>query len=133
MREKVLEEAKRVFKPEFLNRISDIVFFRPLDKNDLISIVDLEIAKFATAARRPEDHARVHARVQGAPDREGLRREVRRRPLRRAVEHYLEDPLAEAILRGEIKEGESVLVVRDGEVLNFKQKTPPATTTGVAP
>ena len=48
MREKVLEEAKRVFRPEFLNRISDIVFFRPLDRNDLISIVDLEIAKFAT-------------------------------------------------------------------------------------
>src|SRR5476651_978029 len=47
MREKVLEEAKRVFKPEFLNRISDIVFFRPLDKTDLIKIVELEITKFA--------------------------------------------------------------------------------------
>ena len=43
MREKVLEEAKRVFKPEFLNRISDIVFFRPLDKNDLIKIVEIEV------------------------------------------------------------------------------------------
>src|SRR2546423_11663652 len=47
MREKVLEEAKRVFKPEFLNRISDIVFFRPLEKADLLKIVDLEITKFA--------------------------------------------------------------------------------------
>jgi ATP-dependent Clp protease ATP-binding subunit ClpC len=54
------------------------------------------------------------------------------RPLRRAVEHYLEDPLAEAILRGDVKEGEAVLVVRDGETLTFKQKTPPAT-TGVVP
>jgi ATP-dependent Clp protease ATP-binding subunit ClpC len=47
MREKVLEEAKRVFKPEFLNRISDIIFFRPLDKNDLIKIVELETKHFA--------------------------------------------------------------------------------------
>src|SRR5258706_2505680 len=47
MREKVLEEAKRIFKPEFLNRISEIVFFRPLDKNDLIKIVELETAQFA--------------------------------------------------------------------------------------
>jgi len=54
------------------------------------------------------------------------------RPLRRAVEHYVEDPLAEALLRGDVKEGEAVLVERDGEKLTFKQKTPPAT-TGVAP
>ena len=46
------------------------------------------------------------------------------RPLRRAVEHFLEDPLAEAILRDEVKEGEPILVDRDGEVLIFKQKTP---------
>ena len=48
MREKVLDEAKRVFRPEFLNRISEIVFFRPLNKVDLVKIVDLEVAKFAT-------------------------------------------------------------------------------------
>lgn len=46
MREKVLEEAKRVFKPEFLNRISDIFFFRPLAKTDLFRIVDIELSKF---------------------------------------------------------------------------------------
>ena len=54
------------------------------------------------------------------------------RPLRRAVEHYLEDPFAEALLRGEIKDGEPVLVSREGEKLIFKQKTP-AADTGVAP
>jgi ATP-dependent Clp protease ATP-binding subunit ClpC len=55
------------------------------------------------------------------------------RPLRRAVEHYLEDPLAESILRGDVKEGEAVLVVRNGEKLEFKQKDPaaPAADPGV--
>ena len=132
MREKVLEEAKRIFKPEFLNRISDIIFFRPLDRDDLTKIVELETAKFAkrlaerkiTLEFTPE--AKILLIEKGYDEKYGAR------PLRRAVEHYLEDPLAEAILRGEVKDGEPVLVVRDGEKLAFKQKTP-ATDTGVAP
>jgi ATP-dependent Clp protease ATP-binding subunit ClpC len=132
MREKVLEEAKRVFKPEFLNRISDIVFFRPLDKNDLIKIVELEIAKFAKRLVERKillefsDESKLLLIEKGYDEKYGAR------PLRRAVEHYLEDPLAEAILRGEIKEGEPVVVTRDGEKLSFMQKTPPAPAPGVA-
>ena len=132
MREKVLEEAKRVFKPEFLNRISDIVFFRPLDKADLTAIVDLEIGKFAARLVDRKISLEFSAEAKELLIEKGYDEKYGARPLRRAVEHYLEDPLAEAILRGEIKEGESVLVIRDGETLNFKQKTPPAT-TGVAP
>jgi ATP-dependent Clp protease ATP-binding subunit ClpC len=132
MREKVLDEAKRIFKPEFLNRISDIIFFRMLDKPDLIKIVDLEVAKFAkrlvdrriTLEFTPE--AKTLLLEKGYDEKFGAR------PLRRAVEHFLEDPFAEAILRGEVKDGEPVLIVRDGERLIFKQKTP-ATDTGVAP
>jgi ATP-dependent Clp protease ATP-binding subunit ClpC len=132
MREKVLEEAKRVFKPEFLNRISDIVFFRPLEKNDLIKIVDLEIGKFAKRLVERKillefsDEAKQLLIDKGYDEKYGAR------PLRRAVEHYLEDPLAEAILRGEVKEGEPVIVTREGEKLAFMQKSPPATAPGVA-
>ena len=132
MREKVLEEAKRVFKPEFLNRISDIIFFRPLDKADLIKIVELETAQFA---KRLTDRKIALEFTQGAKDlliEKGYDEKYGARPLRRAVEHYLEDPLAEALLRGEVKDGEACLVDRDGEKLIFKQKTPTAD-TGVAP
>jgi len=128
MREKVLEEAKRVFKPEFLNRISDIVFFRPLDRNDLTSIVDLEIGKFAQRLVERKITLEFSPEAKELLIEKGYDEKYGARPLRRAVEHYLEDPLAEAILRGEVKEGESVLVVRDGETLSFKQKTPPAAT-----
>jgi len=131
MREKVLEEAKRVFKPEFLNRISDIVFFRPLDKTDLIKIVELEIAKFAKRLVERKITLEFSAESKTLLIEKGYDEKYGARPLRRAVEHYLEDPLAEAILRGEIKEGEPVNVERDGEVLIFKQKAPPAA-TGVA-
>jgi ATP-dependent Clp protease ATP-binding subunit ClpC len=132
MREKVLEEAKRVFKPEFLNRISDIVFFRPLDRDDLVKIVELEVAKFA---KRLEERKIV---LEFTPEakllliEKGYDEKYGARPLRRAVEHYLEDPLAEAILRGEVKEGEPVQVTRDGEKLTFAQKAPPAAATEVA-
>ena len=133
MREKVLEEAKRVFKPEFLNRISDIIFFRPLDKNDLIKIVELETANFA---KRLTERKITLEFTQEAKDLlidKGYDEKYGARPLRRAVEHYLEDPLAEALLRGDVKDGEPVLVSRDGDKLIFKQKTPPAAPSGVTP
>ncbi|HEY9250435.1 MAG TPA: ATP-dependent Clp protease ATP-binding subunit [Rariglobus sp.] len=134
MREKVLEEAKKIFKPEFLNRISDIVFFRPLEKIDLVKIVELEVTKFAKRLtdRKIEleftDEAKLLLIDKGYDEKYGAR------PLRRAVEHYLEDPLAEAILRGDVKDGETVLVVRVGEKLEFQQKNPsqPSPDTNVA-
>jgi ATP-dependent Clp protease ATP-binding subunit ClpC len=132
MREKVLEEAKRVFKPEFLNRISDIIFFRPLEKSDLVKIVDLEVANFA---KRLVERKITLEFTQEAKDlliEKGYDEKYGARPLRRAVEHYLEDPLAEALLRGDIKDGEPVVVTRDGDKLIFKQKTPPAAPSGVA-
>jgi ATP-dependent Clp protease ATP-binding subunit ClpC len=132
MREKVLEEAKRVFKPEFLNRISDIVFFRPLDKKDLIKIVEIEITKFAKRLVERKITLEFSTEAKALLIEKGYDEKYGARPLRRAVEHYVEDPLAEALLRGDVKEGEAVIVERDGEKLTFKQKTPPAA-TGVAP
>jgi ATP-dependent Clp protease ATP-binding subunit ClpC len=132
MREKVLEEAKRVFKPEFLNRISDITFFRPLDKADLIKIVELETANFSKRIAERKISLEFTPEAKALLIEKGYDEKYGARPLRRAVEHYLEDPLAEAILRGDVKDGEPVLVVRDGEKLVFKQQAP-AADTGVAP
>jgi ATP-dependent Clp protease ATP-binding subunit ClpC len=132
MREKVLEEAKRIFKPEFLNRISDIVFFRPLDKNDLVKIVELELGKFAKRLTERKITLEFTPESKTLLIEKGYDEKYGARPLRRAVEHYLQDPFAEALLRGEIKDGEPVLVSREGEKLIFKQKTP-AADTGVAP
>ncbi|MEO6873833.1 MAG: ATP-dependent Clp protease ATP-binding subunit [Opitutaceae bacterium] len=132
MREKVLEEAKRVFKPEFLNRISDITFFRPLDKNDLTKIVELETANFSKRIAERKITLEFSPESKALLIEKGYDEKYGARPLRRAVEHYLEDPLAEAILRGDVKDGEPVLVARDGDKLVFKQQTPTAD-TGVAP
>ncbi|HVU24430.1 MAG TPA: ATP-dependent Clp protease ATP-binding subunit [Opitutus sp.] len=132
MREKVLEEAKRIFKPEFLNRISDIVFFRPLDRNDLVKIVELEVANFAKRLAERKIALEFTAEAKALLIEKGYDEKYGARPLRRAIEQYLEDPLAEALLRGDVKDGEPCLVDRDGEKLVFQQKAP-AADSGVAP
>ncbi|HET7536059.1 MAG TPA: NDP-hexose 4-ketoreductase, partial [Candidatus Didemnitutus sp.] len=126
MREKVLEEAKRVFKPEFLNRINDLVVFRPLGKEELIKIVDIEVAKVAKRLAARNLHLEFSAESKALLIEKGYDEKYGARPLRRAVEHYLEDPLAEAMLRGDVKEGDPILVVRNGDKLEFKTQSPAA-------
>jgi ATP-dependent Clp protease ATP-binding subunit ClpC len=128
MREKVLEESKKVFKPEFLNRISDIIFFRPLSKDDLVKIVDIELVKFSKRLTERKITLEFTADAKSLLIEKGYDEKYGARPLRRAVEHFLEDPFAESLLRGEIKEGDPVIVGREGEKLTFKQKSPAADT-----
>ncbi len=124
MREKVLEEAKRVFKPEFLNRISDIIFFRPLEKSDLVKIVEIEVKKFASRLTERKITLEFTEEAKTLLIDKGYDEKYGARPLRRAVEHYLEDPLAEAIIRGTVKDGEPVRVVRNGDKLEFEDIEP---------
>jgi ATP-dependent Clp protease ATP-binding subunit ClpC len=121
-----------VFKPEFINRISDIVFFRPLTKDDLLKIVDLEVAKVGKRIAEKKITLEFTPEAKLLLIEKGYDEKYGARPLRRAVEHYLEDPLAEAVLRGTLKDGEPILVVRDGEKLDFKQKEPAGGATGVS-
>jgi ATP-dependent Clp protease ATP-binding subunit ClpC len=128
IKEKVLEESKRIFKPEFLNRINELIVFRPLKKEDLLKIVDLEVAKVVkrVAERKLVLDVQVDAKMflieNGTDEKYGAR------PLRRAVERHLEDPLAEFILRGDFKEGEPVEVVRGEGKLEFRTKNPTSET-----
>jgi ATP-dependent Clp protease ATP-binding subunit ClpC len=137
MREKVLDEAKKIFKPEFLNRISDIVFFRPLAKTDLFKIVDIELAKFTARLGERKIALTFSAEAKELLIEKGYDEKMGARPLRRAVEHFLEDPFAESLLRGELKDGETLHVIRVGELLEFKQQAPsassPSADTGVVP
>jgi ATP-dependent Clp protease ATP-binding subunit ClpC len=126
LREKVLEEAKRVFKPEFLNRINDLVVFRPLEKADLFKIVEIEVAKVVKRLATRNIHLEFSPESKALLVEKGYDEKYGARPLRRAVEHLLEDPLAEAMLRGDVKEGEPILVVRNGDKLEFRSQSPAA-------
>jgi ATP-dependent Clp protease ATP-binding subunit ClpC len=122
MRDKILDEAKKTFRPEFLNRLDDIIVFRALTKPDLIEILGLEITKVMQRLKarnivlQLDDKAKDHLVSKGYDPLYGAR------PMRRAVERSLEDPLAEEILRGSFHEGEPVLVTADSDHLVFSQK-----------
>jgi ATP-dependent Clp protease ATP-binding subunit ClpC len=126
MKAKILEESKRYFKPEFLNRLDDLVVFHMLEKADLNQIVDLEVAKLV---KRLADKDVALTLVPAARDflsDKGFDPAYGARPMRRAVERFLEDPLAEALLRGDVKPGDAVNVVKkDGlEELDFVSTRP---------
>jgi ATP-dependent Clp protease ATP-binding subunit ClpC len=120
MRDKILDESKRVFKPEFLNRLDDIIVFHRLERKDLIKIVDLEVAKVIERVRAKDIRVQLDTTaVEFLIDR-GYDPTYGARPMRRAVEKYLEDPLAEEFLRGNIKPGDTLEVHAAGERLAFK-------------
>ena len=124
MKEKVLDEAKRIFKPEFINRINDLIVFRPLVRDDLVKIVELEIAAVSKRLVERKMSLEFTAQAKELIIDEGYDEKYGARPLRRAIERHVEDPLAEALLRGEVKEGEPIHVDRDGDHLTFKQEEP---------
>lgn len=128
MQGKILEETKRVFKPEFLNRLDDIIVFHTLSKEMLTRIVDLEVAKVTARIKEKEITIALDTAAHEFLIEKGYDPTYGARPMRRAVERYLEDPMAEEILRGSFKAGDQVQVTRDGEKLSFKVSggTPPA-------
>src|SRR5947207_4232986 len=122
MREKIMEEAKKTFRPEFLNRLDDIVVFRSLTKPDLIEILDLEISKVMERLKTRNIVLQLDDKAKDFLVTKGYDPTYGARPMRRAVERSLEDPLAEEILRGSFHEGEPVQVGVEGDHLVFSQK-----------
>ena len=126
MKEKILEEAKKQFKPEFLNRLDDLVVFNMLEKKALNVIVDLESKKLFDRLLEKDITLKLDKAAREFLMEKGYDPNYGARPMRRAVERYLEDPLAEALLRADIKEGDTVKVSlkKDAEELTFKSVKP---------
>ncbi len=116
---KVMDEAKKVFKPEFLNRINDLIVFHNLARHDLVKIVDLEIAQLQKRLDDKEIKMTLEEDAKELLIDEGYDEKYGARPLRRSIERFLEDPLAEALLGGQVEEGDNILVIRDGKELKF--------------
>ncbi|MEI8138737.1 MAG: ATP-dependent Clp protease ATP-binding subunit [bacterium] len=110
LKSRMLEEVKRVFKPEFLNRIDEIVVFRQFERPEMIRILELEIRKVTDRLDRKGIHLELTPEAQEFLLQKGFDHAMGARPLRRAVQRYLEDPLAEDILRGDFVGAEKVSV-----------------------
>ncbi|MBK9140606.1 MAG: ATP-dependent Clp protease ATP-binding subunit [Verrucomicrobia bacterium] len=128
MRERILDETRKVFRPEFLNRLDDVIIFRPLGKPELVQILDLEVAKVMERLKHKNIRVELDAKAKDFLVEKGFDPAYGARPMRRAVERFLEDPLAEEIIKGAFHEGEPILVSAEGDKLTFTQKSAAGTT-----
>jgi ATP-dependent Clp protease ATP-binding subunit ClpC len=122
MKEKIMDEAKKIFRPEFLNRLDDAIVFRSLTKPDLLEILDLEVSKVLTRLKAKKLHLTIEPAARDFLVEKGYDPTYGARPMRRAVERFLEDPLAEEILKSSLQPNEPVTVVVEEGKLAFKQK-----------
>ena len=121
MKEMLHKEVEHHFRPEFLNRVDDTIVFRALTREDLQTIVDYELAK---VFKRLTEHGLKLKLSEQAKEfliDKGYNPEFGARPLRRAIEHYIEDPLSEAMLRGEFKDKNLIKIdVQDEEHMKLE-------------
>jgi ATP-dependent Clp protease ATP-binding subunit ClpC len=102
----LLEGAlKKVFRPEFLNRIDDVIFFRPLEKNHLLQIVDLALNKVLKRLNGAGYHVEITDMVKEFLCDKGFDPQNGARPLNRAIQRYIEDPIADEMLNLEGEKG----------------------------
>ena len=120
---KVLGEAKKALKPEFINRFDDLIVFHALVKADLHKIVDLEVSKLHDRLKNKEIKLVLDEGARDYLIEKGYDPAYGARPMRRAVEKYLEDPLAEELLKGAVKAGDTAYVTSTPEGLVFKTET----------
>src|SRR5205807_9718587 len=120
MRDRLLEEAKKAFKPEFINRLDDIIVFHQLGKPDLLQIADLEVAKVFQRIKAKEVHIELEQTAKEFLGEKGYDPQYGARPMRRAVERFLEDPFAGEWLRGNLKAGDKVEVAAVDGKLSFR-------------
>jgi ATP-dependent Clp protease ATP-binding subunit ClpC len=118
MKGKVMEELKRAFRPEFLNRIDEIIVFHSLEKDHLKEIVTLMSDQLTKRLKEQDIHIELsHAAKEKIAD-EGFDPEYGARPLRRAIQKHVEDKLSEELLRGKVLTGQNILIdVEDNEFL----------------
>jgi len=121
MKEMLHKEVEHHFRPEFLNRLDDMIVFKSLTRENLQTIVDYELAK---VFKRLTEHGFKLELTDQAKEfliEKGYNPEFGARPLRRAIEHYIEDPLSEAVLRGEFKDKKLIKIeVQDEEHLKLE-------------
>jgi ATP-dependent Clp protease ATP-binding subunit ClpC len=117
MRDAIMEELKRAFRPEFLNRVDAVVVFQRLDQGQMRQIVDLMLAKVAVHLAAQELSFTVTDAAKDKIVEEGFDKVYGARPLRRVIQRVIEDPLSEELLRLKHGPGDTVVVdLTDGEV-----------------
>jgi ATP-dependent Clp protease ATP-binding subunit ClpC len=122
MKDKVLEDLKKTMNPEFLNRVDDIIVFHQLSKDDLRKIIDIMLKDLIRRLREKSIEVRLSDEAKDLIIEKGYDPLYGARPLRRAIQRMLEDPLAEKILGGDISTSKVVEIERDKDNITFTPK-----------
>ena len=123
-----MAEVKKLFRPEFLNRLDETIVFHELTEEHLMRIVELLVNDLRERLRERQLNVDITAKAKAWLAAEGFDPVYGARPLRRAIEHHAENPLANKLLKGEFKEGDTIVVdLTDGQ-LTFKTKAHRRTT-----
>ncbi|OQA60833.1 MAG: Negative regulator of genetic competence ClpC/MecB [Candidatus Atribacteria bacterium ADurb.Bin276] len=124
IKQKVMEEVRRVFVPEFLNRIDELIVFKPLKQEEIEKIVDLMMKE--TVKRLVEQSITIELTPEARSKiaKEGYDPNFGARPLRRAIQRMVEDPISDLILKGTFKEGDRILIGVEEEILRFDKMLP---------
>jgi len=120
MKNTVMEEVRKVFNPEFLNRIDELLVFRSLNHDDMEKIITILINQVRVRLRQADlDLSLTRGAVELLLEK-GFDPDLGARPLRRAIQKYIEDPLSELVLKGRCKAGNTIRVTKKGEELGFE-------------
>jgi len=122
MEDKVLAELKKHFRPEFLNRVDDVIIFQSLDESELARIVDIQLGRLEQRLAQQNLTLDVDAAAKKLLASEGYDPQFGARPLKRAIQEHLLDPLATKLLAGEFKPGEKIKVTAKDDALVFQKK-----------
>jgi ATP-dependent Clp protease ATP-binding subunit ClpC len=122
IQEKIDSAVKKAFAPEFLNRLDGIVIFRPLDRTHLLEVINLEVAKVLQRLERKKISISLDSKAKDFLVEKGFQPEMGARPLRRVIEQYLEDPLAEQILLDPNKGGNWLVTCEEDKLVFHPQE-----------
>jgi ATP-dependent Clp protease ATP-binding subunit ClpC len=121
MKNRIMDEMKRTFRPEFLNRVDDVIVFHQLTRSEILQIVDLMINRVRQQVTSQGMELEVTQEVKELLAAEGFDPQFGARPLRRAVQRVIEDPLAEEVLLGRFATGDTIRAeLEDGKVFFTK-------------
>lgn len=121
VREAVLQELQLHFKPEFLNRIDDVVVFHQLSREEIAKIIEVQLEKLRKMLAERNIRLELDASAKDLLMREGYDPSYGARPLKRAIQTLIQNPLAVKLLQGEVQPGQTIRLSANGDVLDFKQ------------
>jgi ATP-dependent Clp protease ATP-binding subunit ClpB len=122
MEDKVMAELKRHFRPEFLNRVDDVIIFQSLDESELARIVDIQLARLEQRLAQQDLTLDMDTAAKALIAKEGYDPQFGARPLKRAIQEHLLDPLATKLLAGEFKPNDKIKVTAKDDELVFQKK-----------